>query len=232
MKLGIFTDSHYSSAEVTCSVRYNNKSLAKIKTAMEYFKKENCDLAVCLGDVTDYEDTHEKEVENLRAVSEVLKDSGLKTYIVMGNHDGFAFYKDDFYNIVGREFIPENITVEDKKLIFLDTCYFDNGKIYAPEDDDWTNSFLKDTAGLENELREAHGEVYVFMHHNIDPEVRSDHRVKNSDKIIEILKISKKVKTVFQGHYHSGHRSVYDGIEYLTLPAMCEREDAYFIFEI
>ncbi len=232
MKLGIFTDSHYSSAEVLCGVRFNSKSLGKIKIAMEHFKKENCDLVVCLGDVTDYEDTHEKEVENLRAVSKVLKESGLKTYIVMGNHDGFAFCRDDFYGIVGKEFIPENITVEDKKLIFLDTCFFDNGKRYAPGDDDWTNSYLKDTDGLEKDLCNAPDNVYVFMHHNIDPEVWEDHRVKNSDEIIEILKKSGKVKTVFQGHCHPGHKSVYDGIEYVTLPAMCEREDAYYVFEI
>ena len=36
MKLGIFTDSHYSSATVSCTVRYNSKSLTKIKKATKY----------------------------------------------------------------------------------------------------------------------------------------------------------------------------------------------------
>ena len=35
MKLGIFTDSHYSSQEVTCGNRYNSRSLEKIRKAMK-----------------------------------------------------------------------------------------------------------------------------------------------------------------------------------------------------
>ena len=53
MKVGIFTDSHFSSAEVTCNNRYNNKSLQKIKRAYEYYDKEKCDMVICLGDLID-----------------------------------------------------------------------------------------------------------------------------------------------------------------------------------
>ena len=35
MKIGIFTDSHFSSAEVTCGNRYNSRSLEKIRRADE-----------------------------------------------------------------------------------------------------------------------------------------------------------------------------------------------------
>lgn len=59
MKLGIFTDSHYSSHEITCEKRYNSRSLEKIKEAYALFEKEKCDLAICLGDLTDKEDTLE-----------------------------------------------------------------------------------------------------------------------------------------------------------------------------
>ena len=71
MKLGMFTDPHYSSAEVTCGVRYNSRSLEKIKKAYEDFEKENCDLVICLGDLIDHEDSHERVVENLKAVAGV-----------------------------------------------------------------------------------------------------------------------------------------------------------------
>ena len=68
MKMGLFTDSHYSSAEMTCGNRYNSKSLYKIKKAFEYFQNEKCDLVVCLGDLIDKEDDHKKEVKNLKEI--------------------------------------------------------------------------------------------------------------------------------------------------------------------
>ena len=34
MKLGIFTDSHYSSSELTCGCRYNSRSLEKINNSI------------------------------------------------------------------------------------------------------------------------------------------------------------------------------------------------------
>ena len=41
------------------------------------------------------------------------------------------------------------------------------------------------------------------------------------------------MRGVFQGHYHSGHEAVIDGIPYLTLAAMCEGErNSYKIVEI
>ena len=73
MKIGIFTDSHYSSAEVSCGRRYNNKSLAKIKEAYAAFEREGCALAVCLGDLIDTEVTVELEVENLKKIDGVIR---------------------------------------------------------------------------------------------------------------------------------------------------------------
>ena len=88
MKIGIFTDSHYSSQEVTCSVRYNSKSLEKIKAAYSHFEKEQCDLVICLGDLIDHEDSHQKEIENLTKVAKVIKNSAVKTVCLMGNGSG------------------------------------------------------------------------------------------------------------------------------------------------
>ena len=73
MKLGIFTDSHYSSQEITCGNRYNSRSLEKIKQAYCYFEEEKCDLVICLGDLTDKESTHEKEVENLSKIAQLIR---------------------------------------------------------------------------------------------------------------------------------------------------------------
>ena len=70
------------------------------------------------------------------------------------------------------------------------------------------------------------------MHQNIDPNIREDHRVFNDSEIRDVLEKSNKVKSVFQGHFHPGFSSVHDGIKYITYPAMCENDGAYYVVEI
>lgn len=84
MKIGLFTDSHYSSQKVTCNNRFNSESLRKIKEAYDFFKNKKADLVICLGDITDKEDTKEKEIKNLLEIKDVIDESGIKTYIMMG----------------------------------------------------------------------------------------------------------------------------------------------------
>ena len=67
MKIGLFSDSHYSSAPLTCQRRFNNQSLRKIKEAMASCKK--CDMVITLGDLTDVEPHQEKEESNLRQIA-------------------------------------------------------------------------------------------------------------------------------------------------------------------
>ncbi len=233
MKLGIFTDSHYSSAELTCGVRYNSRSLAKIEKAMKYFKDRNCDLVICLGDVTDYEDTHEREVENLRKVANIIsRYNDMTVYFVMGNHDGFAYTPEEFYGILGEKCIPKTIVCDGKTLLFLDTCFYNDGTRYIRGREDWTDVYFPFCDKLKSDLDKAKGEVCIFLHHNIDPNVEKQHIISNANEIRSILAQSGKCTKVFQGHYHPGMENTYDGIEYLTLPAMCEAEEAYFIFEL
>lgn len=232
MKIGIFTDSHFSSAEVTCGNRYNNKSFEKIKEAYQFFVGEKCDLVVCLGDLIDREDEHIKEIENLEKISKLLTGYDIESRVVMGNHDAFAFDVDEFYSILGEKFRPENMSVDNKNLIFLDTCYFKNGNHYKPGDTDWTDTYYPMAEELKKLLHDIDGQAYIFMHQNVDSTIREDHRVYNSDDLHAIFKNSKKVKTVFQGHFHPGFSSVHDGIKYITYPAMCENDGAYYVVEI
>lgn len=231
MKLGIFTDAHYSSHVITCGKRYNSKSLEKIKKAYVLFEREKCDLAVCLGDITDKENTLEKEIENLEKIARVISASSVRTVCLMGNHDAFTFTKEQFYSILGTD-IPSAESVKDRTLIFLDTCYFSTGTHYSPGDTNWRDTYLPDVTALKKQLSDAQGNVYVFMHHNIDPNVPKDHRLSNDVEIRKTIEESRKVKTVFQGHYHPGKESICDGIEYTTFPAMCENDNAFFIINI
>ena len=227
MKIGIFSDSHYSSVKVNGN-RYNSQSLRKIKEAYDLFKKEECELVVCLGDLIDTEPTQEKEISNLREIAQVIRASGMQTVCVMGNHDAFALTPETFYETLGFSHVEE-LSVDGRRLLFLDACYFKDGRHYAPGDSDWTDTFFPAEKELREKLSEGSQDTYIFVHQSIDPAIRRDHRIFNADSLVTTIRESGKVKTVFQGHYHPGIESEYDGIRYITLPAMCEQENAYFI---
>ena len=232
MRLGIFTDSHYCSAESTWEGRYNNKSLAKIKQAMKHFAEEKCDVVICLGDLTDFEDTHEEEVVRLGEIAEVLNSYGMKKIVLQGNHDAFAFDVPEFYEIIGEHCRPETLYFKESVLIFLDACYFKSGERYRPGDTDWRDTYYPFEGELETILDGVSGKAYVFLHQILDPSVCEDHRLFNDSEVRTILEKSGKVKAVYQGHYHPGNKTTLNGIEYVTFPAMCEKEDAYYIVEI
>lgn len=231
MKLGIFADPHYSSQEVTCQKRYNSRSLQKIAEAYAFFEQEQCDLIVCLGDLIDHECTREKVVENLKAIADVIHGTRIPTVCIMGNHDAFELTPDEFYAILKLE-PTEELQLGSKNLLFLDTCYFSNGRHYEPGDSDWTDTYYPDTAHLKAKLSTLCGDTAIFLHQNIDPAIPQNHRLSNADSLLQAIHESRIVKAVIQGHYHHGCRSVHEGVEYITLPAMCENEGSFFIFEL
>ena len=233
MKLGIFADPHFSSQKVTSKPpRYNSLSLEKIEKIYGEFKKNGCDLVVCLGDLIDGESTIEKVLDNLKKIGDVIKASGIPTVCIMGNHDAFTLTKEQFYRTLEME-APRDITVGDNTLIFLDACHYTNGKHYTPGDgSDYQNTFLPNEDELRDKLSRVNGNAYLFIHQNIDPNVWPDHRIKNSEGVFNIIKESGVVRAVFQGHFHFGQNSVHDGIQYITLPAVCEQELPYLRREI
>ena len=234
MRLGIFTDPHYSSAQVTCGKRYNSRSLEKIREAMSFFEKENCYLAICLGDLIDQEKDRALIFENLKRVANVFRQSRLRVICLMGNHDAVSLSRDEFYAVLGEECRPEMMSFNQKTLLFADACYTSDGHPYSPFDGqyDWRDTFLPRVEELKRQIHEAQGDVYLFIHQNIDPEVREDHRISNDRQVRNILEASGKVKAVYQGHFHPGHAARSGGIEYVTFPAMCEQENARFVLEI
>jgi len=232
VKLGIFTDSHYSTAELTCGNRYNSRSLEKIRRAYERFKAEGCELVICLGDLIDKEIDHSAEVDNLARIASLISEYGIDTRVVMGNHDAFAFEVDEFYAVLGEKLRPQNILTDGLNLIFLDACHFKSGVHYGPGDNNWTDTFFPYYEKLDALLSSICGECYIFVHQNIDPFVREDHRLYNDTELREVFERNGNVKTVFQGHYHQGKESEYNGIHYITYPAMCTNENAYFIVEV
>lgn len=234
MKLGLFTDPHTSTKQVSCGTRRPAMSFAKIREAMEAFRDAGVDLVVCLGDLVDECDTMEENITAIRELSAMIRSFGIPFECVTGNHDYQNFTREEFRTYTGSA--AETIRCGTKTLCFLDANYADTGEIYRRDAIDWTNAYvpadqvcaLRDILALP-ETEEA----FVFVHQNLDPDVERHHIVRNAEEVRAVIRESGKVKAVFQGHYHPGHESVIDGIPYHTLPAMCEgEENRYWIAEI
>ena len=230
MKIGLFSDPHYSSHELTGGNRYNSRSLEKMRTAYADFEAAGCDLIVCLGDLTDTEDTREREIANMGEIAALFAACPIPTAVVMGNHDAYVFEPDEFYALLGG-CEPLDWVAEGKTLIFLSANYNPNGSAYRPHAFHWDQCYVP-TEGLAERLAAAEGEVYVFLHQNLDAACPADHRPVNADAVCAILEAAGNVKAVYQGHFHWGADTEKDEVRYVTLPAMCCYENTHRIIEI
>lgn len=230
MKIGLYSDPHYSSQELTCGNRYNNRSLDKMAAAYADFEAAGCDLILCLGDLTDADVSREKEVANMGEIARLFRGCPIPTLCVMGNHDAYVFEPHEFYDLLGGgeplDFLGEGFT-----LLFLSANHNPDGSAYHPHAFRWDECFIP-TEGLKERLAAAEGEVYLFLHQNIDAACPADHRPVNAEEVHRILADSGKVKAVYQGHYHWGADTERDGIRYVTLPAMCCYENTHRIIEL
>ena len=230
MKIGIYTDPHYSSQELTGGNRYNSRSLDKMKTAYRDFQAAGCERIVCLGDLTDTDESREREVDNMRQIAALFAACPIPTTVVMGNHDAYVFEPAEFYALLGG-CEPQDVVMGNTTLLFLNANHNPDGSPYHPHAFRWDECYLP-TEGLRERLDAARGDVYVFLHQNLDAACPADHRPRNADEVCRILADSGKVKAVYQGHFHWGADTQRDGIRYVTLPATCCYEDTHRIIEI
>ncbi len=234
MKIGLFTDPHYSDKSKPSDNRYHARSFDKISEAMTHFKKENVDLVICLGDITDDCFDIKDNPKALKKLVDMINSFGIKFYSLMGNHDYLSFTREEFNELSNGAYPPFKIENESNILIFLDCNYCDNGEAYKVRDVDWTNTFLPNDQFEElKELLKSPKEKYIFLHQNLDKDVDACHIVHNADEIREVLEKANGVKMVIQGHYHAGHDNIINGIKYHTLPSMCTGENNHYeIIEI
>ncbi len=236
MKLGIFTDCHASTKEISVRTRRPSLSKGKIREAIAAFQRAGCDAVICLGDLADAFGTYEENAQFLRELAEIISALSVPFYCVLGNHDCENFEKEEFYKIAGWKTPPAYVDFGDCRLVFLDACYHSNGGAYSPAGVNWKDCFLppKGVEALQHALDTAGTQkIHVFLHQCLDPMIDARHILQNAEEIRTMLQSAPNVCGVHQGHCHWGGENIAEGIPYHTYPAMCEgEENRYFVVEI
>ena len=122
---------------------------------------------------------------------------------------------------------PAAVSAFGSNLILLDLCHKRDGTKYTAHENDWTNTALPDDQlkWLEKQLRFTDGDVYVFTHQNLAGDEGDPHVAANAAEVRKVLEKYDNVRAVYSGHRHHGGYSKINGIEYITLKAMCEEEN-------
>ncbi len=234
MKIGLFSDLHYNR-----NPEENRKFTAlapiRLKEAMEAFRKEKIDVAVCLGDIVDKAETHEEELSCWQELLSIVKEYSFPCYFLPGNHDYEVMIGDEFCKTTGMPGYPFSADVNGRRLLFLDACYRYSGKRYDEAGMIWTETALPpdQIVFLERTLSESEMPCILFTHQNLDKNLPKDYRIKKNMQLRRLLKESGKVKYAFSGHFHGGDYHEIGGVRYVTVPSMTETSaNNYMIMEV
>lgn len=234
MKIGLFTDSHYADIE-RIGTRRPARSYRKLEEACRAFRAEGADLVVCLGDLINATLDRDRDSANLCRIAALLKALPQPAVILPGNHDAEAFTAAEMGRLTGLPTSPAVLTAGGTKLLFVHANFTRDGTPYPIGPNDWTDANLPASAltWIERELIDCEAAV-LFSHQPLALSCSApEHLIRNAAPVRDILQTSRKVRRVYQGHYHPGDHTVIGGIAYTTLPAMCEGDrNAFYLIDL
>ena len=225
-KTFVFADPHCGPETVSCRARRPSEGLYRIESLCRDACDSGADLIVCLGDLCDGS-WQPAASGYLYEAGRILRSTGKRIIVLPGNHDLIAVRDEEFYSCVGLSPAPFSMKAGDLTFVFIDGCYTDDGRRYGP-DSDWKNSYAGDGQPefLEKLLKcSPDGERFIFFSHQpIDPDCEPRHVLRNSSELCFIMRDFGRGRIVscVAGHYHPGRRGSRYGIDFITLPAVCE----------
>lgn len=234
MKIGLFTDLHYKKNPEE-NRKFTALAPVRLKEAMEAFRKEKVDVAVCLGDIVDKADSHEEELSCWKELLSVIKEYSFPCYFIPGNHDYEVMIGDEFCKTTGMPAYPFSADVNGRRLLFLDASYRLSGKRYDEAGMVWTETMLPpdQIEFLKESLSESDIPCILFTHQNLDKNLPKEYRIKKCVQLRHLLKKSGKIKFAFSGHFHDGDDHEIGGVRYVTVPSMTDTSaNNYMIMEV
>lgn len=233
---GIFADAQYADV-ASAGNRYYSSSLARLKDAYETFRNEKVDFVINLGDLID------RNLSSFAPVIEIIRESGIKTFHVTGNHDYAVpledkdklpvMAKDDYYSFSLKGF----------RFIFLDGNEVSLYSAMSESDEKFANDLLTGmrASGMKNatdwngamspeqikwldkELSRAElkdERAIIICHFPIFPD--DVHNLLNYNEALSVLDEHTHVIAWFAGHNHAGNYGRYKNVHCLTFRGMVE----------
>lgn len=233
VRFGLFTDVHYASGRQYGN-RYCDASRDKLERAFEAFTIEGVPFVVNLGDVIDGahgDGAAETDRANLREVAGIVQPYPGVVHHLLGNHDLESLTKREVLDELGaaQDRTWYSFVVGACTFVMLDASFRRDGVEYQRGNYEWTDTALSggQMEWLQATLTESGtGPVVLFIHQNIDHRLwqgaLDPHILTQAPHIRALLEHSGRQVIVFQGHYHPGYHQRIEGVDYVTLRAMCE----------
>ncbi len=187
---------HITDMHITADDRplYGLSPRGRLLAAFDCINRDFTDIAFVMmtGDLV-----NRGTVPEYLALRDILESLNAPHYLLLGNHDGRAEFREVFPDVPVDEhgFVQFSFTVEDSRFIVLDTL--DEGKstgLLCQKRLDWLAGQLAEAEGLE---------TYLFLHH---PPLR----LEGGEAMAEM--IFGKVKHLFFGHLHRPLHGSWKGI--------------------
>jgi predicted phosphodiesterase len=174
----------------------NAHGLENIKTLIA--NNQQIKFAAFCGDLTQKGDEQE-----LKKFIEITGNLPIHTYPVIGNHDVFFGHWSVWKRLIGST--SYRVDGGNATLFILDSA---NGFL-GKQQIDW----------LENELKSAHGRVFVFSHHNLFGgsvvNIQQSADTRERARVISLL--SGKCDIMFTGHSHERLINEARGTQYINI---------------
>ncbi len=211
LRVGLLNDLHYDGGV---------QALNRLYESVAALNRGGIELLVVLGDLID----SSSEMNATRLLREVsaLCDSFHGTVRYMpGNHDLDHLSKAQFYNALGCAGDAPTCRFQQNgsEFICIDGNFSADGTEYDCGNFGWKDAYVPDEqlAWLGSQLAAAVAPVMLFSHQRID--IPGEFSIQNHAAVRDVIRLSGKVKAVFQGHQHADDLRQIDGTAYYTLGA-------------
>lgn len=234
---GLLTDIQYADRPMQIG-RYYRNALYKTNNCIDALNRVPVDFCVHLGDLIDWPGDPEKGHQALSTMISAMKRFDGPMYYLLGNHDVDSVSSRDLAvrlgMLNGQTWYAFNF--KEVHFIALD-CNFDaSGSAYQPGSTVWDQCYIPDEElqWLESDLQTTRSKIVVILVHALLDDMDNPHVIKNAAAVRSILEASKKRLIVFQGHMHSGHESMTNGICYHTLRSIVDgrTRTCYWVVEV
>jgi len=211
LTVGLLNDLHYDGSV---------QALNRLYESVAALNQGDIELLVILGDLID--SSSEMNAKRLlREVSALCDSFQGRVRYMPGNHDLDYLSKAQFYDALGCTDAASRFQFRQDGIVFIciDGNFSPDGSEYDQGNFDWKAAYVPDDqlVWLENKLAAAESPVVIFSHQRID--IPGEFSIQNHVAVRDVIRLSGKVKAVFQGHQHADDLQQIDGTAYYTLSA-------------